>query len=327
MDSVVEKQKKTERKKEKKYETGTLKQRFKKQWTMHLFVWCGLAFLLIFSIIPMCGLLIAFKDYNIRSGFSGIFTGEFVGLKYFKQFMLDRKFWSLLQNTLVISILKLLISFPLPLLFAIMISEARGKHFKRVVQTVSYLPHFISWVIVAGILFTFFSTFSGVFNEILMNIGLIDKPIPILMDPDHYYGLAVWSEVWKETGWGAIIYLAAIAGIDPTLYESAQVDGASRLQRIRHITIPGIKGAIAILLILSIGSILSSANFEQAMLLGNSMNISKSEILEVYIYKTGLGLGRYSYATAAGLFQSIISFTLVLIANKASKKLTDASLF
>lgn len=326
MDAVVIKPKKAKKKQE-HYEIGTLKQRLKKQWTMHLFIWIGLVFLLIFSIIPMCGLLIAFKEYNIRSGFAGIFTGEFVGLKYFKEFIMDRKFWSLLQNTLVISILKLLISFPLPLIFAIMISEARGKHFKRVVQTVSYLPHFISWVIVAGILFTFFSSYSGVINEILLKIGLIKEPIPILMDPKHYYGLAVWSEVWKETGWGAIIYLAAIAGIDPTLYESAEVDGASRLQRIRHITIPGIKGAIAILLILSIGSILSSANFEQAMLLGNSMNIAKSEILEVYIFKTGLGLGRYSYATAAGLFQSVISFILVLVANKTSKKLTDASLF
>ncbi|WP_105616217.1 ABC transporter permease [Vallitalea okinawensis] len=301
--------------------------KFKKQYTMHIFVWLGLLFLLIFSVVPMLGIVVAFKEYDIRSGFLGMFTGEFAGFKYFIQFFTDRKFETLLRNTLMISVLKLIFSFPLPIMFAIMLSEMKGNGFKRIVQTVSYLPHFISWVIVTGILFSFFSTTRGVFNEILVNWGIVDEPIPILMEAEYYYGLAVSSEVWKEMGWNAIIYLAAIAGIDPTLYESAHIDGAGRLQRIWYITLPSIKGAISILLILAIGGLLSSANFEQALLLGNSMNISRSEIIEVYVYKKGLGLGRYSFAAAAGLIQSIISFILVLSANTISKKLSNTSLF
>ncbi len=299
---------------------------FKKQLPLHGFVLAGLIFLLLFSLIPMVGVIIAFEDYDIKAGFAGIFTSPFVGLKHFKAFLTDRKFPILMRNTLCISVLKLILSFPLPIIFAIMISEMGGKVYKRVVQTVSYLPHFFSWIIVSGILFTFFSTNTGLINEILMKLGVVDKPIPILMDPKYYYGLAVFSEIWKETGWGAIIYLAAIAGISPTLYESARIDGAGRMQCIRHITLPSIKGTVAILLILAIGGLFGS-NFDQAMLLGNTMNLSRSEILEVFIYKIGLGQGRYSFAAAAGLFQSVISFILVLSANAVSKKVSGSSLF
>lgn len=300
---------------------------FKKQAVMHLFIWLGLIFLIIFSVVPMTGVLISFKNYDIKSGFLGIFTGEFVGLKFFKEFLFDRKFGPLLTNTLFISVGKLLVQFPAAIIFAIMLSEMRQQKYKRIVQTVSYLPHFISWIIVSGIMFVFFSTSSGAFNEAMMTLGIIKKPIPLLTDPKYYYGLAIFSETWKEMGWSAIIYLAAITGIDPSLYESAQIDGAGRLQRIWHITLPSIKGAISVLLILSIGGLLSGANFDQAMMLGNTMNISKSEILDVYIYKSGLGLGRYSYAAAAGLFQSLVSLVLVLSANYCSKKLVGSSLF
>lgn len=309
-----------------KMEKSQIMRTFKKQLPLHGFVLAGLIFLLLFSLIPMVGVIISFEDYDIKAGFVGIFTSPFVGLKHFKAFLTDRKFPVLMRNTLCISVLKLIISFPLPIIFAIMISEMRGKVYKRVVQTVSYLPHFFSWIIVSGILFTFFSTNTGVINEILMKIGVVDKPIPILMDPKYYYRLAVFSEVWKETGWGAIIYLAAIAGISPTLYESARIDGAGRMQCIRHITLPSIKGTVAILLILAIGGLFGS-NFDQAMLLGNTMNLSRSEILEVFIYKIGLGQGRYSFAAAAGLFQSVISFILVLSANAVSKKVSGSSLF
>lgn len=299
---------------------------FKKQLPLHGFVLAGLIFLLLFSLIPMVGVIIAFEDYDIKAGFTGIFTSQFVGLKHFKAFLTDRKFPILMRNTLCISALKLILSFPLPIIFAIMISEMGGKVYKRIVQTVSYLPHFFSWIIVSGILFTFFSTNTGLINEILMKLGVVDKPIPILMDPKYYYPLAVFSEIWKETGWGAIIYLAAIAGISPTLYESARIDGAGRMQCIRHITLPSIKGTVEILLILAIGGLFGS-NFDQAMLLGNTMNLSRSEILEVFIYKIGLGQGRYSFAAAAGLFQSVISFILVLSANAVSKKVSGSSLF
>lgn len=299
---------------------------FKKQLPSHMFVWVGLVFLLLFSIIPMAGILIAFKDYDLKTGFWGIFTAPGVGLKHFADFIAHRKFGVLVRNTVLISVLKLVFSFPLPIMFAIMITEMRGRKYKRLVQTASYLPHFISWTIVAGIIHSFFSTSTGMLNELLQNLGVIKQPIPLMTNPDLYYTMAVVSDIWKEMGWSAIIYLAAIAGIDPSLYESAQIDGAGRLKRIWHITLPSIRGTISVLLILAIGG-LFTANFDQAMLLGNNLNISRSEIIEVFVYKSGLSQGRYSFATAAGLFQSVISFILVITANNVSRKLSGASLF
>jgi len=299
----------------------------KKQLTMHIFVWMGMLFLLIFSIIPMFGLSMAFRDYRIGDGFMGMFTGDWVGLRHFREFIGYRRFGQLLRNTLVISSLKLLFGFPLPIIFAIMLSEMRGKRYKRVVQTVSYLPHFMSWVVVSGIMFSLLSANRGVVNELLLHWGIIESPLLWLMMPQYYYGVAVVSELWKATGWNAIIYLAAIAGIDPGMYESAQIDGAGRLRRIWHITLPSIKGTMSILLILAIGGILSSAGFEQSMLLGNPMNISRSEIIELYVFRVGLGQMRYSFAAAAGMFQSVISLILVLVANTAAKKLSGSSLF
>lgn len=293
---------------------------------LHIFIWLGLLFLILFTIIPMLGIVISFNDYNIKTGFSGMFSGPWVGFKHFIDFVNNRKFGKLVQNTVLISLLKLLFSFPLPILFAIMITEMRGKVFKRVLQTASYLPHFISWIIVAGILHAFFSTSTGMLNEALLTMGIIKEPIPLLISEKLYYTLAVSSEIWKEMGWSAIIYLAAITGIDPSLYESAQIDGAGRLKRIWHITLPGMRGTISVLLILAIGG-LFGANFDQAMLLGNDLNIGRSEIIEVFVYKMGLNQGRYSFATAAGLFQSVISFILVISANSVSKKLSGIGLF
>ena len=293
---------------------------------MHLFVWTGLVFLLMFSLIPMLGIVISFNHYDIKTGFAGMFRGPWLGFENFLDFISNRKVGVLVRNTALLSALKLVFSFPLPILFAIMILEMRGSGYKRLVQTASYLPHFISWTIVAGILHAFFSVSTGMVNDLLVNLGLIAKPIPLLISEDHYYTLAVASEIWKEMGWSAIIYLAAMAGIDPSLYESAQIDGAGRIKRIWHITLPGIQGTVSVLLILAIGN-LFSANFDQAMLLGNNLNVGRSEIIEVFVYKTGLSQGRYSYATAAGLFQSVISFLLVIFANAFSRRLSGASLF
>lgn len=299
---------------------------FRRQYAMHIFVWCGMLFLLLFSLIPMLGIVISFSNYKIKTGFVGMFQGPWVGFKNFLDFLTHRKFDTLVRNTLSISVLKLVFAFPLPIFFAIIITEMRGKVFKRLVQTASYLPHFISWTIVAGILHAFFSTNTGMVNEVLMNLGIISEPLPLLISEDWYYFLAVASEMWKETGWNAIIYLAAIAGIDPTLYESAQIDGAGRIKRICHITIPCILPTISVLLIMQFGY-LFGANFDQAMLLGNSLNLGRSEIIEVFVYNLGLNQGRYSLATAAGLFQSVISLILVIMANNVSKKLSGASLF
>jgi putative aldouronate transport system permease protein len=297
----------------------------RKRWMLHLFVWCGIGFLFVFNIIPITGLQIAFRTFNLKDGFSGFFTGEFVGLKYFQQFLGDRKFPELFRNTVLISSLKLLINFPLAIIFAVMITEMPGRKYRRVVQTVSYLPHFISWVIVSGLMFTFFSISNGLLTELLEPMGI--KMPAILVKSDYYYGLAVTSELWKEMGWNAIIYLAAISGIDPALYESAQIDGAGRMKRIFHITLPSIKGTIAVLLILGVGSLMGGANFEQSLLLSNSTNISRSQIIEVYVYNQGLVAGRYSYAAAAGLFQSAISLFLVLSANWFSRRFLEVSLY
>ncbi len=308
---------------------SALGKELKRQLPLHVFVWTGLVFLVIFSIIPMTGVVIAFKDYNIRSGFAGMFTAPWTddfGMKHFITFVTNRKFSVLVRNTVCISGLKMLFAFPFAILFAIMLTELRGVRYKRIVQTASYLPHFISWTVVAGIVYAMFSTNIGVINELLVKWGVIGEPLPLLISERYYYFLATASEIWKETGWSAIIYLAAISGIDPSLYESAQIDGAGRLKRIWHITLPGISGTISVLLILAVGG-LFSGSFDQAMMLGNDMNVSRSEILDVFIYRTGLSKQRYSYATAVGLFQSVISFTLVMLANAGSKRLSGASLF
>ena len=286
---------------------------------LHIFVWLGLLFLIVFSIVPMTGIQIAFREFKLKDGFIGIYTDEWVGLKYFRQFINDRKFETILRNTVSISLLKLVVNFPLAIVFAIMLTEMPTRKFKRIVQTVSYLPHFISWVVVSGIAYAFFSTSQGMLPEVL---GRLNVQMPsILTEPEYYYGLATLSELWKEMGWSAIIYLAAITGIDPSLYESAQIDGAGRLKRIWHVTLPGIKGTVAVLLIMGVGSLMGGANMEQSMLLGNATNIS------LHVYNQGLTGGRYSYSAAASLFQSVISLILVLLANGFSRKVLKESLF
>ncbi len=305
--------------------------RFKRQKSLHLFMLLGMIFLLIFSYTPMFGIIMAFKNYSISTGIKGIFTSEWVGLKYFDEFVNDYQFKRIVRNTLALSFLKVIFTFPAPILFAILLNEVRHMAFKRIVQTVSYLPHFISWVIVVGLSFSFFSADVGIINKTLMALGLIDKPLPILTNPDYFWSLAVGTAVWKEMGWWTIIFLAAISGINPALYEAAQIDGAGRLARIWHITLPGIKGTIIVVLILTIGSILGGglvgSNFEQAFLLGNSINNPTSEIVQTYAFKVGLRDGRFSYAAAIDLIQSIISVTLIFSSNYISRRASGSSLF
>lgn len=296
----------------------------RKRPLLHIFVWLGLIHLFLFSILPMFGIQMAFREFKLRDGMRGIWTGEWVGAKYLVEFLTDRKFGTLIQNTLSISVLKLIVNFPLAIAFAVMLTEMPWQRFKRVVQTVSYLPHFISWVVVSGITFAFFSNSQGVITDICARMG-ITMP-SILTKPEYYYGLAVFSELWKEMGWNAIIYLAAITGIDPSLYESAQIDGAGRIRRIFSITLPSIKGTIAVLLIMQMGSLMGG-NLEQSMLLGNATNISRSEIIELHVYNQGLAGARYSYAAAAGLFQAVMALVLVVSANLFSKHVLEESLF
>jgi len=304
---------------------------FRKQKVPQTFAIMGIIYLLIFSYLPMTGLVMAFKNYNISMGLRGIFTSDWVGLKHFHAFVMDINFWTILRNTVGLSLLKLVFAFPMPIIFAIMLNEIKIDKIKRCVQTISYLPHFISWVIVSGLAINFLATDNGVINQLLISLGFIDKGIPFLTSSGYFWPIAVILDVWKDMGWWTIIFLAAITGIDLSLYEAADIDGASRLSKIWNITLPGIRGTIAVVLILALGNLfgggLSGSNFEQSYLLGNAMNIDRSEIIQTYIFKVGLSKGRYSYATAIGLIQSTISLLLIYISNFVSKKISDTSLF
>ncbi len=308
-----------------------LYRRFLKQLDIQVFALIGIVYIVIFAYLPMAGIVISFKAYKITSGIAGIFTSKFVGLKYFEEFVTDYRFGELVRNTVVLSTLKMVFAFPVPILLAIMISEAHNRKFKRFVQTASYLPNFISWVLVLGISSVMLSSDKGVLNQLLVQLGVIQKPIPVMTDPKMFWGMATALSIWKSSGWWAIIFLASISGIDSSLYEAAMCDGAGRLKRILHITLPGIKGAIITVLILSIGSFLGGgmigSNFEQSFLLGNDVNNSTSEIIQTYAFKMGMAQGRFSYATAVDLIQSVISITLVLISNFIAKRCTGESLF
>lgn len=282
----------------------------------------GVVWMIIFNYIPMYGIIIAFKRYNIVKPIS---KAPWVGFQYFKEFLTDPEFYNVIKNTLGISALKLLIGFPLPIIFALLLNELTSIKFKKAVQTISYLPHFLSWVVLGGILTTWLSDV-GIINEILVKLNIVKEPVNFLAEPKYFWGIVVLSDIWKELGWSAIIYLAAIAGVDPEMYEAATIDGAGRLQRIWYITLPSIKSTITILFILAVSGILNS-NFDQILVLRNSLNASASDVIDIYVYRMGLQLGRYSYATAVGLVKSIIAFLLLLSTNFVSKKLNDTSLF
>ncbi|MFD0714690.1 ABC transporter permease [Paenibacillus sp. GCM10027626] len=291
----------------------------------------GVLYLFVFAYIPMFGLIIAFKDFKLASGIPGFFTSEWVGLKWFEEFYNDINFWKIIRNTVAISVLKLIFTFPIPILFALILNEVRKQAVKRVVQTVSYLPHFISWIVVSGIVFSMLNESNGLINQGLIALGMIKEPISFLANSNYFWAILVVSDVWKEMGWWTILFLAAIVGVDQTMYEAAVVDGASRIQRIIKITLPSIKPTIVIVLILSLGNLfgggLGGSNFEQAYLLGNQLNNDVSEILQTYTLKMGLAQGRYSYATAIDLLQSVISLILVFTSNYLAKRASGVGLF
>lgn len=292
------------------------------QWQLQAMVWPSIILMIVFSFIPLFGLVIAFQDYYPLSGFAG---SEFVGLANFKAFLGDKDFYNVLINTLGISGLKLLVGFPFEIILAIMIYELGAGVFKKVSQTISYLPHFLSWVILGGMMGAWLGS-TGLLNNLLTALNIIDAPVSFLGDSGKYWMTAMLSDIWKEAGWGTILYLAAMAGIDPGLYEAAKMDGAKKLQRIWHITLPGIRGIIILMFVLRIGSLLG-ANLDQALVLQNPSNLIRSEIIDSYVYHLGLTQGDFSFATAVGIFSSVVSVTLLLIANICTKKYNDTSIF
>ncbi|UYO04453.1 MULTISPECIES: ABC transporter permease [Paenibacillus] len=276
----------------------------------------------VFSYLPLWGWTMAFQNYKPARSFS---EQKWVGFKYFQELFQDDRFYLVLRNTLAMSFMGLILGFVVPIFFAILLNELRGMFFKRFVQTVSYLPHFVSWVVVAGIITKMLSIDGGAVNQILMALHLTDEPIQFMAKGNWFWYIVTGSDVWKETGWNTIIYLAAITGIDPELYEASRVDGASRWRQMWHITLPGIRSTISVLLIMSIGHLIS-IGFEKQFLLGNNLVTDYSEVLDLYALNYGLNMGRFSYGTAIGIFNSVVSIILLFTANGIFKKVTKESI-
>uniref|UniRef100_UPI004053D385 ABC transporter permease n=1 Tax=Paenibacillus sp. FSL H8-0537 TaxID=2921399 RepID=UPI004053D385 len=275
----------------------------------------------VFSYVPLWGWLMAFQNYKPAKGF---FAQKWVGLDNFIMLFGDERFYLVLRNTLGMSIMGLIVSFTVPVIFALMLNEIRGQFFKRSIQTISYLPHFVSWVVVAGLVSKMLSTDSGGVNDLLMWLNIIDEPIQFMAKGSWFWGIVTMSDMWKETGWNSIIFLAAMAGIDPEQYEAATVDGAGRFRKMWNITLPGIRTTFMVLFILSIGHLIS-IGFEKQFLLGNPLVVDYSEVLDLYALKYGIQMSRFSYGTAIGLFNSVVSIILVFSANAIYKRITKES--
>ncbi len=275
-------------------------------------------YIFIFAYVPLWGWSMAFQDYKPKPGMH-FWDYPFVGLKHFKLLFLDERFLRVLRNTLAMSTLNLILGFTTAIVLALLLNEIKNVLFKRTVQTVSYLPHFLSWVIAAGIVSMVLGT-DGIINVLLMKFHLVDEPILWLSKGKYFWGIFSLSTVWKELGWNTIIYLGAMTAINPALYEAAEVDGAGRLKKMWHVTLPGIRPTIVILLILSVGRILE-AGFEVQYLLGRGMTMDYAETIDLFVLNYGIKIGNYSLATAAGIFKSVISISLIFMANGISKRL------
>lgn len=293
--------------------------RLMKQWDVQLMVIPGIILVLIFSYLPMYGVLTGFMDYNLFTG-SRIWENPWVGFKHFEAFFAAPEFERLIRNTIVISLLKFFIGFPAPIILALMLNEVRHMFFKRVVQTITYLPHFMSWVIVAGLTTALLATENGSVNMLLQTIGTIQEPINFLSLKEYFLSILISANVWKEIGFGSIVYLAAIASVDPHLYEAADMDGASKFKQIYLITLPSIMPVVVIFMILAIGNLLN-AGFEDILLLAtNPVLRPVSDVIDTYVYRVGIGSHRYSYGVAIGLFKAIISIGLLTIANYIARR-------
>lgn len=304
------------------------KSKFKKnyldKWQLYLLLLPSLIFIIIFAYVPMAGIQIAFKKYDMALG---IWGSPWIGFHQFERFLGSYKFLSILKNTLTLSFYSLLAGFPLPIILALLINAFPGIKYKKLVQTITYMPHFISTVVIVGMLMQLLNPRVGAFG-ILYNM-VAGEMIPNLMGiPSAFKHLYVWSGIWQSLGWSSIIYIAALAGVDEELHEAAQVDGASRFKRVLHIDLPTIMPTVTIMLIMNAGNIMS-VGFEKAYLMQNTLNLSASEIISTYVYKVGLvvGTGDFSYSTAIGLFNSIINFLLLVTVNGISRKVGESSLF
>lgn len=276
----------------------------------------------IFCYLPLGGWIMAFQNYKPKDG---LLHSTFVGLDKFKQLFSDDTFIRVIRNTLAMGVINLIVTFVAAIVFAILLNEVKSNGGKKTVQTISYLPHFLSWIIVTGILHDALSS-SGIINELLLKFHILDQPLNFFAHPKYFWPIVAFANVWKETGWNAIIYLSAITAIDPSLYEAANMDGAGRWARIRYVTLPGIKPTIMILLLMNVGNVLN-AGFEIQYLLGNGLVKSVSETIDIYVLKWGISQNDFSIGTAAGIFKSFVSIVLIVIANQIAKKNGEERLF
>ena len=292
----------------------------RKDWRLYSFLVLPLIFLLVFRYVPILGNIVAFRRF--RPGGS-MFGDEWVGLYYVRMFINDQQFWHAFSNTVILGFLTLLVVFPLPIILALMLNEVRSRTFKRSIQTISYLPHFMSVVIVAGIVFQLTSV-NGTVNQILEALG--GEAITFMQEPSWFRTIYLTSEVWQTVGWGTILYLASLTTIDDQLYEASRIDGANRWQQTWHITLPGIRPTMIVLLILNVGTFMA-VGFEKILLLSNPIIYSTADVISTYLYRVGIVSNSISYATAIGLFEALIGVTLILSANAISKKTVGASLW
>lgn len=288
---------------------------------IYLLLLPGLLYFLIFRIAPMWGLLLAFKDYNPYAGF---FKSEWVGTEHFRDLFESRTFLLMLRNTLAINILGLIFCFPLPIILALMLNEVRHEVFKRINQSIVYLPHFLSWVVVASMTFFILSSDVGIINKVLQSLGY--DTIPFMSNPNYFWAIVTAQNIWKESGWGTIIFLAAIAGVDPQRYEAAVIDGASRFRQIWHVTLPAIRPTIIILLILRLGEMVD-VGFEQILLIMNPLVMSTAEVFDTYAYVRGILQGQVSAGVAVGMFKGVVGFVLITLANRVVKRLGHEGIY
>ncbi|CAN7612072.1 ABC transporter permease [Paenibacillus sp. LjRoot56] len=297
--------------------TGKL---LKDRW-LYLMLLPGIVYFLLFKYGPMWGIAIGFQDYSPFQGMSG---SKWVGLKHFIRLFSEPTFFKLLKNTLILSLVNLIIVFPMPIIVALMLNELRKERFKKAIQTLIYIPHFMSWVIIIGMFYVLFESHDGLFQKWIVSLGF--EPFTFMMDPDKFIPMYILQNIWRDTGWGTIIFLAALAGVDTHLYEAARMDGAGRLRQMWHITLPSIRSTILIMFILQLGNILE-LGFEHVYLLLNSLNREVAEIFDTYVYTAGILNGMYSYSTAIGVFKSAVGLILVVLANRLSKKFGEEGIF
>ncbi|TVY11295.1 sugar ABC transporter permease [Paenibacillus cremeus] len=289
--------------------------------TIYLLALPGILYFILFKFVPMWGLLLAFKQYNPYAGFSG---SEWVGFKYFHELFTDRNFYIMLRNTFAINLFSLAFMFPVPILLALMLNEIRHEVFKRVNQSIVYVPHFLSWVVVVSMTHFILSSEVGIINKVLMQLGF--ERIAFLSNPNYFWGLITAQSMWKEAGWGTIIFLAAIAGVDPQRYEAAVVDGAGRWRQIWHITLPAIRPTIIILLILRLGH-MADVGFEQLLLMMNPLVNSVAEVFDTYAYSIGILKGQVSVGITVGMFKGVVGLVLVLMSNYVVKKMGQEGIY